>query len=294
MRRLILMFSLLALSSLACNLSESPPTVVPTPAAAAPALQIPVLGLQPVTGTPGTIINVGVAGFPAGSRVNLYLTTDGNTAVANPVARDLTIATGGILTFSVQLPAQVGGTTINRAMPLTMSIETSDRTVRASAIFVATAGTGTATVAASTGGGTTGGTGSTDTLGGQLYITAPAINSDQVGNAITVTGSGSAYNNRVGVQVLDANYNILGSALGTIQATAGGVGPWQVTVAFSQPNAVSVGYVVAYTVDQAGNVADQASIPVTLAGLGVPTAMPTIRPTVPPTVGPVFITATPH
>jgi hypothetical protein len=123
---------------------------------------------------------------------------------------------------------------------------------------------------------------------------------------VTVTGSGSALNGRVGVQVIDNNNNVLGSALATIQAgSLGAVGPWETTITFNQPSTSRPGYIVAYTVNAQGGVADQASIPVTLAGAAVPvtTLVPTILPTTAPSVPPIitiappgqggFITATP-
>jgi Immunoglobulin-like domain of bacterial spore germination len=296
MRRMALVLLLTALPSLACALSESP-TAVPTPLPA-PVLQNPVVGLTPISGAPGTLVNVVVAGFPAGSRVNIYLSTL-DTTNANPAAQDLNIGAGGILIFSMQVPDKIGDKTLTGTTPISFTVATTDNALRASAVFLATSGTPQPTEQTAAGGGATG--------GGQLFITSPAINSTIAGSAVVVTGSGAAANNRVGVQVLDSTYHALGSGFATIQAGSGAVGPWQTTVSFTQPAAASVGYIVAYTVNAQGGIAQQASIPVLLAGGVVPTTAPTaIRtpPTLPPTVPPVitvgptaggggFITATP-
>jgi hypothetical protein len=216
------------------------------------------------------------------------------------VAQDLTIGAGGLLSFAMQLPDKLGDKTLSGTTPLNFVIASADNTVRASAIFLATTGTATqsATDTGDTSGDTSGATG-----GGTLVITSPAIGSAVSGNAVVVTGSGSAANNRVGVQILNANNQILGSAIATIQAGAGAVGPWQVTVGFTQPAAAATGYIVAYTVNAQGVVAQQASIPIQLLGgaapvptTAVPGASATIAPTVPPVITgipPGFVTATP-
>jgi hypothetical protein len=287
----------LTLPMLACSLGESAqPTPTPQPA---PTISSPVVGLSPISGPPGTVIRVGAAGFPTGAKVNLYLTPVDITT-PNQVAQDLTIGAGGLLSFAMQLPDKLGDKTLSGTTPLNFVIASADNTVRASAIFLATTGTATqsATDTGDTSGDTSGGTG-----GGTLVITSPAIGSAVSGNAVVVTGSGSAANNRVGVQILNANNQILGSAIATIQAGAGAVGPWQVTVGFTQPAAAATGYIVAYTVNAQGVVAQQASIPIQLLGgaapvptTAVPGASATIAPTVPPVITgipPGFVTATP-
>lgn|GEM_PF-949178 len=303
MKRLLPVLVLLALPAMACNLSESPtpiPTVPP-----APPLQNPIVGLSPVSGPPGTVIRVAAAGFPTGSTVNLYLSGIDATTTPNPVAQGLNIGAGGVLTFALQLPNEVDGKTLSGTTPLNFTVSTADNLTRASAVFVATAGGTSATATPAPSDNSAGG----GTAGGQLFITGPAIGSVAVGGTLVVTGSGSAFNNRVGVQLLDASNNILGSNFAIIQATAGAIGPWQTTIAFAQPASPTVGYIVAYTVNAAGAVADRASIPVSLAGAGVPTITPTtsVATSVPPTVLPVitvgptsaqpttsFITATPR
>jgi hypothetical protein len=298
MRRLFVALIVLALAT-ACNLTESP-TPVPT-SPPPPVLPSPFLGLSPVSGPPGTVIRVAVAGFPAGAQVNVYIDAGqpGGAApsASNPVMQDLTIGAGGILTFDYQLPAQINNTTLTGTTPLNFTIATVDNlAVQASAVFIATSGA-TATPSSGTTG--TGGT-------GQLYIISPAISAVISGTSVVVTGSGSALNSRVGVQVQDARNNILGSALATIQAGVGAVGPWETVVTFAQPVSLTGGYIVAYTVNAQGAVADMTSIPITFAGAGVPTStvVPTTLPTLPPTVPPVitvppptqalpFITATP-
>jgi Immunoglobulin-like domain of bacterial spore germination len=278
MRRMFLVLLVLALPTLACNLSESP-TAVPTVPPALP-LQNPVVGLNPVSGAPGTVVAVVAAGFPAGSRVNLYLSPI-DTTTPNPVAQDLTIGANGTLTFALQVPDQLGNKTLSGTTPVNFMVATTDNALRANAIFIVTAGGATPTSPSDI----------TGTVSGQLYITSPAIGAVITGGSVVVTGSGRAFNNRVGVQVLDTRNNILGSAFATIQAAAGAIGPWQTTVVFAQPASATTGYIVAYTANAQGGLADQASIPVTLAGAGVPTTTalpPTVPPTVAPTVPPVI------
>lgn len=225
------------------------------------------------------------AGFPAGAQVNVYINASqpGGAAstTSNPVMQSLTIGAGGILTFDYQLPTQINNTTLTGSTPLNFTMATVDNlALQASAVFIATAGA-TATPSSGTTG--TGGT-------GQLYIISPAISAIISGTSVVVTGSGSALNSRVGVQVQDARNNILGSALANIQAGVGAVGPWETVVAFAQPVSPSGGYIVAYTVNAQGTVADMTSIPIIFTGAGVPTVtvVPTNVPTRPPTVPPVI------
>jgi hypothetical protein len=305
MKRVILFLSLLALPAMACGLD----TATPVPTSPPALLQSPVLGLNPVSGAPGTVVNVSAAGFPQGTTVNLFLAPTTATS-PNPVAQNLTIGSGGILTFAMQLPDSLNGTAITGTMPLNFTISSMDGTLRANAIFLAIAAGGTpSATTTTTSSNSSGGTGSTTGTTGSatLFITSPSINATIPGGAVTVTGSGSAVNNSVGVQVLDANYQLLGSAIATIQAGAGAIGPWQTTVSFPQPGAGEVGYIVAYTVNSAGTIVEQASIPVFLTGTNAPTVGPTVQSTIPPTVPPVitgvaptaqgqpsFVTATPQ
>jgi hypothetical protein len=283
MRRLFAILTVLALAT-ACNLTESP---TPVPASPPPVLPNPFLGLSPVSGPPGTVIRVAAAGFPVGLLVNFYINADpaGGTAptASNPVIQNLTIGAGGILAFDFQLPTQINNTTLTDTTPLTFTVAAVDNlSIQASAIFIATT-SATATPASET------------TGAGRLYIISPAISAAVSGSSVVVTGSGSAFNNRVAVQVKDAQYNILGSALATIQASAGAVGPWETVVVFVQPVSPSVGYIVAYTVNAQNAVADEASIPITFTGAGAPTATvaPTTQPTAVPTVPPVITVAPP-
>src|SRR5690349_19954532 len=108
-----MLLCLLALPALACGLDTA--THVPT---APPAvLQSPVLGLNPVSGPPGTVVNVSAAGFPQGTTVNLFLSPTAATS-PNPVAQNLTIGSGGILTFALQLPESVNNTPLTGTTPL--------------------------------------------------------------------------------------------------------------------------------------------------------------------------------
>jgi hypothetical protein len=287
MKRLVMLVILLALPAMACNLTDAP-TPIPT-VAPPPVLQNPMVGLNPVSGAPGSIITIGAAGFPAGSKVNLSVapvttttTTTGSTTPA--VAQNLTIGAGGYLTFAYQLPNELNGTTIANNTPLNFTISSADNLSRANAIFIAVTGGAVATATTQS---SDANAGSGGTLSG-LYITSPAIGSTLIGTLVTVTGSGRAANNRVGVQVLDANYKPLGNAIATIQAAAGAVGPFEVTVSFTQPASPVPGYIVVYTTNAAGGVAEQASIPVTVAGGTVATVVPLATATKAPTVPPVI------
>ncbi len=299
----------LALFAMSCTLTD-----VATPAPTSPPLPVlpsPVVGLNPVSGAPGTVIRVSAAGFPVGSLVNIYIlinqpsldtsvTATPSGSSAGPIMQGLTIGTGGFLTFDYQLPAQINGVNLTGAMPLNVLVSTTNvPPLQGSAIFIVTAGGATSTPTSLAGGGT----GAT----GQLYIISPNIYAVISGGTVVVTGSGSAFNNRVGVQVLNAQNSILGSALATSQAGAGAVGPWQTTVVFPQPATAGGGFIVAYTVNTAGAVAGMTSIPITFTGAGAPTntapVLPTatsIVPTVPPVITAIpptsnggFITATP-
>lgn len=296
MRRLLVILFAFAMPVLACDVGTAP-TAVPT-YAPPPVLQNPILGLSPVSGGPGTVINVAAAGFPEGAKVNLYV-SQVNGTTPSPVAQSLTIGSGGILSFALQLPNQINGTALTSPTDLTFTISTLDNTIRANALFSASGGSGTPTATSASASNANGG-GTND-----LFITSPSINAAMAGNAVVVTGSGSALNNRVGVQLLDPNYKVLGSAIATIQAGAGQVGPWQVTVSFAQPASATSAYIAAYTLNAQGGFAEQASIPVTLTGQAAPTVASPVPTTVPPTLPPVitaapsvaptlsFITATP-
>lgn len=280
MRRFIVLLMLL-IPALACNLGGS---TAPTPTAAPqPVLTTPTLGLNPVVGAPGTVVNVSAAGFPVGTRVNLFLSPV-STPSTSPITT-LTIGAGGILTFALQLPGQIGNTPVGNNTPLVFTMTAETGGTGASALFLALGSgastatpdiTGGTTGGGATNGGTTGGTGQT------LFITGPAIGSYLAGNTVVVTGSGAATNNTVGVQVQDANNTVLGSANATIQASAGYIGPWQVTVTFNQPAGQTSGYIVAFTA--AGQ---QASIPVTLAGSGGQAPATLIQPQNPATAVPI-------
>jgi len=293
MKRLAVIILLMAVPSLACGLStESPaPTAAPPPQ-----LDVPVLGLNPISGPPGTVVSVSAAGFPPSAKVNLYISPVSGTN-PNPVAQDLTVGPGGILKFAMQLPDTLNGTPLpTGSNDLIVGLASPDGLTKANAIFIALVGSASASGATPTSAsGTTGGATST------LFITSPGINSVITGNAVVVTGSGASFNNRVGVQLQDASYNVIASALATIQAAQGAIGPWQTTVSFAQPSSAAVAYIVAYTVNASGQVNQQASIPVQLSASGVPTVPPPTASSIPPTVPPVitggptlpFVTATP-
>src|SRR5258708_12746847 len=153
MKRIALVLLLPTMPAIACSLTDSP-TPVPT-LAPPPVLGSPMLGLNPVSGAPGTSVNVGAAGFPVGSKVNLYLAPV-NGANPNPVAQNLTIGTGGILSFALQLPDNINGTALTGTSDLNFTISTTDGTAKANAIFIAVvggAGPGTPTPTAGSPGG---------------------------------------------------------------------------------------------------------------------------------------------
>src|SRR5258708_12523929 len=119
MKRIALVLLLPTMPAIACSLTDSP---LPAPTRAPPpVLGSPMLGLNPVSGAPGTIVNVGAAGFPVGSKVNLYLGPV-NGANPNPVAQNLTIGTGGILSFALQLPANIKGHPLPGTIDLNFTI----------------------------------------------------------------------------------------------------------------------------------------------------------------------------
>lgn len=276
--RLLALMLAAVVPALACNLTNPaltpPPTTIP---------QQPVIGVQPASGPPGTIITVAVAGFPAGAKVNLLATADGNPTPA-VLARDLMITDGGGLNFAFNLPAQIGTQAINKTTTLTMIVQTADGAVRASAVFVATPAT-------TGGGGQLPATATTSSGGGvttpALFITAPPIGSVHGGARIAVTGSGANWDNTVYVQITNSALQVLASGQATINASAGVVGVWQTTINIAQPPQRTDGFIVAFTLNRSGQLAQQSSIPIVLAGVTVPTLTPTTAPI------PIVITNTP-
>src|SRR5260370_16026084 len=134
MRRLLVILFAFAMPLLACDVGTAP-TAVPT-YAPPPVLQNPILGLNPVTGAPGTVISVAAAGFPEGAKVNVYLSTL-NGASPLTVAQGFTIGSGGILSFALQLPSKINGTDLTSNTDLTFTMSTLGNSVRANAIFAA-------------------------------------------------------------------------------------------------------------------------------------------------------------
>lgn len=286
-RHFSLLLTMLALSVMACSLGSE---AVPTTAPPQPALQVPILGLDPVSGPPGTVITLGVAGFTAGAKVNLLVTPEGGTPTT--LAKDLTIAEGGILKFAISLPAQIGTVALNKTISLTLTVQTPDALTKASAVFLATANTTTAGVGTRlptpTQSSSSGGEQVTN-----FFITAPAIGSVHAGTQITVTGSGATYDNIVNVQIINGSQQVLANGVATIQSAVGTIGPWQVAITIAQPAARTDAYIVAYTLNRNGNISQQASIPIVLAGAGVPTTGPVATGTTAPTAFPIIITNTP-
>lgn len=257
--RIIVMVMALALANLACNLTGST-------AGSNNAAPAPVIGLQPLSGPPGTVITVAVTGFTPGALVNLLALPEGQVS-PTVLARDLLIGASGSLNFALSLPAQIGTTPLTRTTALTLSVATADQRELASAVFVAlitNTGTPGSTLAATpTQGGLSGG-GVTQ----NLYITSPAINSVHTAAQITVIGSGASFNNQVNVQLQDINNNVIASDVATIQGASGALGTWQVTIGFTQPAQRSSGYIYAFTVNTTGGLAQASSIPIVYAGAG--------------------------
>jgi hypothetical protein len=238
------------------------------------------------------VITIGVAGFTAGATVNLVVTPEGSTTPTT-LAQNLIIAPGGILKFAISLPTQIGTVALNKTTSLTLTVQTPEGLTKASAVFLATAATGTAgagtRLPTPTQGSVSGGGGVVN----NFFITAPAIGSLHAGTQITVTGSGATYDNVVNVQIINPAQQVLANGVATIQAAAGTVGPWQTTINLTQPAQATDAYIVAYTLNRSGQISQQASIPIVLAGAGVPTTAPIATGTVAPTAFPVIITNTP-
>jgi hypothetical protein len=291
MKKLIAILTLiLIVPALACNLGAASPTPTPTIPTQAPAFNQPTLGLSPVVGPPGTIMNISAAGFTTGTRVNLFVSTLSKTST-QPVTT-LTIGEGGFLKFAFQLPATVDGATIQNNTPLVFTMSAESGNPGASALFLALTSTNTGGTQPTalpgfgtdnTGGfgGGTGGGGVTTGTAADLYITAPPIGSTQSSGSVIVTGSGSSTSGRVTVQVLDANNAVIGSGAANIQAVAGYVGAWEATVAYTVPTTQQAGFIVAFTSE-----GKQASIPITFSPSGFVqpgNAIPALYPTLPPT-----------
>ncbi len=287
MRRLIALL-ILILPALACNLGASSatptPPVLPTQI---PAFNQPTLGLSPVVGPPGTIMNISAAGFATGTRVNLFVSTVNKTST-QPVTT-LTIGEGGYLKFAFQLPSAIDGTIIQNNTPLVFTLTAESGSPGASALFLALISTNSGTIpTAIPGFGSGGGSDGTGLTGGSsgsiadLYITAPPIGSSQTTGAVIVTGSGSSASGRVTIQIQDANNAVIGSGAANIQAVPGYVGAWETTVNYQVPSMQQSGYIVAFTSE-----GKQSSIPVILgpsSGFSQPgNAIPALYPTLPPT-----------
>ena len=292
-RHLFILITVLAMSAMACNLGgDVAPTAAPSPSA-------PTLTINPITAPLGSLITLTVAGFPTGARVNLLITPEGVTA-PTPYAQDLTIPQGGTLQFAINIPPQIGTTLITKDTTLTLTVQTADGLSKANGVFLATVSSTVATANAGTRlptptqsavtGGVTGG-GQTS----NFFITGPAIGSLHGGTQISVMGSGATYDNTVNVQIIDAANNVLANGVATIQSTAGTLGAWQTVINITQPATQSDAYIVAYTLNQSGNISQQASIPIILAGSGVvaPTAAATGSGLPAPTAIPIIITNTP-
>jgi hypothetical protein len=78
-----------------------------------------------------------------------------------------------------------------------------------------------------------------------IIITAPAADAE-ITSPVTVTGWGSAFENTLAVDILDAEGNVIGQGYVTIDADAGAVGPFTGTVEFTAPTEAGQGRVSVY------------------------------------------------
>ena len=65
-----------------------------------------------------------------------------------------------------------------------------------------------------------------------IIITSPAAD-EEISSPVTVTGWGSAFENSLAVDILDADGNVIGQGYVTIDADAGSVGPFTGTVEYT-------------------------------------------------------------
>jgi len=80
-----------------------------------------------------------------------------------------------------------------------------------------------------------------------ILITAPA-QGDELSSPVTVQGWGSAFENTLAVDILDANGTVIGQGYAMIDAEMGQTGPFTGTVGFEAPAAAELGRVAVYSV----------------------------------------------
>jgi len=249
----ILFLAIGILPMLACNLGGSPPAPPTSTPAPASGSSVPLVGLNPLSGPPGTTVTLAATGFPAGTQLDLFV-----SLLNAPSPTPLTVLTagGGTLTFALQLPQQLNGTVLSDSTPLLFTLTPVSGGPSANTLFWVQSGISGAPQPTSANTGPVSG----------VFITSPGIGTTLTGASIMVTGSAPA--GAVTVQVQDANNAVLGSATAYSQAAAGTLGVWQTIVSFGQPANSENGYIVAFA---AGG---QASIPIVFPGLGVVPTIP--------------------
>lgn len=271
MRKLLMLLSII-LPVLACSLSSSAEPNTPIPPTIAPAALssgIPVVGINPVIGVPGSRITVTATGFPAGASVNLFLSL-ANAASTTPI-QTLPLNQSGSLSFGLEIPAQLGNVALTNKTVLIFTMAAVNGGPNASALFLVT-GSGLATSSAPVVTAATGGTGGS--TGGGFYIITPGSGVAVPGSAVVVTGS-TTVTNPITVQLLDANNNLLGSAVASINTAAGTPYAWQTTISFAAPAAPTNGYV------SASNGLQSTSVSIVLNGVtNVQQPTPQFAPTV--------------
>lgn len=80
-----------------------------------------------------------------------------------------------------------------------------------------------------------------------IIITSPVAD-EEISSPVTVTGWGSAFENALAVEVLDAEGNVIGQGYATIDADAGAVGPFTGTIEYTAPSEAGAGRVSVYSV----------------------------------------------
>ena len=269
----------LLLPALACNLDNGAVTVatVIPGSTTLSLLNAPLVGINPISGPPGTALTLTATGFAVGTQLSVFISTL-NTPSSTPAT--VLTANAGANVFVLPVPQQLNGVAVAGGTPLLFTVAPVTGGTNATALFwvqgAAITGQVTATtqaqvVVTSPGVGATSG----------VFITSPAIDSAVAGTSVAVTGSAPA--GAVVVQVHDANNAVLGSVTANSQATTGALGVWQTTVGFTPPAGTANGFIVAIQ----GGI--QASIPIVFSDTGVSPALPTQ--TLPATL--MFATPTP-
>ena len=81
----------------------------------------------------------------------------------------------------------------------------------------------------------------------EIVITSPKAN-EQVSSPVTVTGWGSAFENRLAIDVLDEKGNVIGQGYALVDAEIGQRGPFSGTVKFNPPSTAQMGRISVYRI----------------------------------------------